>query len=198
MSTNPNDFLTGGGEASAKFENVGDTITGTVVNQEVRQQTDYKTGDPLTWANGDPRMQLVVTLQTALKDDYDDNGLRNLYVKGSKKPGTKSLHDAVASAVRAAGAKGLEDGGTLTVTYVGAEPPPPSAPKLDPRKLYSATYETPDKAATSGAYLGTVPVTESAPAPTVTAQPHQDARTVDNSAQLAAFEAWQKSQAAKR
>lgn len=183
MTSTPTDFLLGGGGASARFETIGDTITGTVTNQEVRQQTDIATGDPLVWANGDPRMQLIVTLQTTLRDDDDDDGLRNLYVKGSKKAGSKSLHDAVAQAVRAAGAKGLEDGGTLTVTYVGDEPSQTRG--FNPRKLYTATYKAPDKAAQSGAYLGTapaVPATPVAAAPSATPE------------QAAAFAAWQASQ----
>lgn len=185
MSTNANDFLLGGGSASAKFEFINDTITGTITNQEVRQQTDIGNGEPLTWPNGDPRMQLVVTLQTDLRDDDDDDGLRSLYVKGSKKPGSKSLHDAVAGAVRNAHAKGLQDGGTLTVTYVGDEPS--STRGFNPRKLYEATYKAPDKAAQSGAYLGTTPDPWAnypvAAAPSVTPE------------QAAAFTAWQQSQA---
>lgn len=182
MSTNTNDFLLGGGGASAKFETIGDTVTGTVTSQEVRQQTDIMTGDPLTWPNGDPRMQLVVTLQTTLSDDEDDDGIRNLYVKGSKKAGSKSLHDAVASAVRNARAKSLEEGGTLTVKYVGDEPSQTRG--FSPRKLYEGTYASPDKAAASAAFLA-------APAPAA------DTKPVDDSAQLAAFTAWQKSQANK-
>ena len=180
LSTNSNDFLLGGGSASARFDVVGDTVTGTITNQEVRQQTDIATGEPLVWANGDPRMQLLVTLQTALRDDDDDDGLRTLYVKGSKKAGSRSLHDAVASAVRAASSKGLEDGGTLTVKYVGDEPSQTRG--FNPRKLYEATYQVaPIKAAASGAYLGTtVPnVTPAAPSPVE---------------QQAAFAAWQASQ----
>lgn len=186
MSTSPTDFLLGGGGASARFDEIGSTITGTITNQEVRQQTDIATGDPLTWPNGDPRMQLIITLATDQRDDEDDDGARNLYVKGSKKPGSKSLHDAVAQAVRASGAKGLEDGGTLTVTYVGDEPSQTRG--FNPRKLYTATYKAPDKAAASGAYLGTTPATP-VPATPVAAAPPVTPE------QAAAFTAWQASQA---
>jgi hypothetical protein len=67
-------------------------------------------------------MQLVVALQTTLREDDDDDGIRNLYVKGSKKPESKSLHAAVAGAVQAARAKGLEVGGHLKVTLTGKRP----------------------------------------------------------------------------
>ena len=163
MTTTANDFLLGGASASAKFENVGDTIAGRITSTEVRQQTDLATGQPLTWDNGDPRMQLVVHLATDLRDDDDDDGNRAIYVKGSKAPGSKSLHDAVRSAVQAAGAKGLETGGTLTVNFVGEEPSKTRG--FNPRKLYEATYKAPDKAAETGGFLGTAEAAQAAPAP---------------------------------
>jgi hypothetical protein len=150
--TDSNDFLMGGGGASAKFDQVGDTIAGTIVSTEVRQQTKLEDGTPLTWENGDPRMQLVVTLQTDAHDDTDDDGKRALYVKGSKSPGSQSLHDAVRAAVQGARAKGLEVGGTLTVSYIGDEPSKTRG--FNPRKLYSATYAAPDHAAATADFLG--------------------------------------------
>jgi hypothetical protein len=92
------------------------------------------------------------------------------------------MHDAVATAVRAAGGKGLEEGGTLTVTFVGEEPPVTRG--MSARKLWSASYVQPDRAAQSGGFLGTT--TPQAPAaataPGMTAE------------QQAAFAAWQQSQ----
>jgi hypothetical protein len=123
--SDPNDFLLGSGGASFSWKEkpLGTTIEGTIARApEVRQQTDLQTGNPLTWDNGDPKMQLVVALQTTLREDDDDDGVRNLYVKGSKKPESKSLHAAVAGAVQAARAKGLEVGGHLKVTLTGKRP----------------------------------------------------------------------------
>jgi hypothetical protein len=178
-------LLGGGGGRSAKFENIGDTITGVIVSTQVQQQTDITTGVPLTWDNGDPRLQLQVRLQTSLRDPDidDDDGIRAVYVKGPKRVGTQSMHDAVATAVRTAGGKGLEEGGTLTVTWVGEEPP--TARGLSPRRLWSATYQQPDRAAQSGGFLGTT--TPQAPA-AVSAAPGMTAE------QQASFAAWQSSQ----
>lgn len=137
----PNAFLMGGGGKSAKFETHGATITGTVARMpELRQQTDMKTGEAEAWPNGDPKMQLVVALQTSELDpaDPDDDGVRNLYVKGSVKAESKSMHAAVKEAVRRAGAKGLEVGGTLTVTYTGDGVS--TTRGFDPPKQYEATY----------------------------------------------------------
>jgi hypothetical protein len=148
-------FLLGGGGKSAKFENVGDSVTGTIASPpEVKQQTKMGTGDPLTWDNGDPKMQLVVALQTTLREDGDDDGIRNLYVKGSKKPESQSLHAAVAGAVAAAGAKGLDIGGTLTVTYIGNGVS--TTVGFNPPKKYQATYKAPDAAE----FLGTAQIAQ--------------------------------------
>jgi hypothetical protein len=152
-----NDFLMGGGGGSVKFDAIGDTVTGTIVSIEVRQQTSLEDGKPLVWDNGDPKMQLVVTLATDLRDDGDDDGHRNLYVKGSKQPGSQSLHDAVRAAVQAAHVKGLAPGGTLTVSYVGEEPSKTRG--FNARKLYEASYVAPDVAAATGDFLGTAPAT---------------------------------------
>lgn len=184
-------FLLGGGGQSASFEATGDSVTGTVESTEVRQQTDFQSGQPKTWDDGSPVMQLVVSLQTGQREDNDDDGVRKVYVKGSKKPGSQSLHDAVATAVRQSGAKGLEEGGTLTVTYTGDEPPKTRG--MSPRKLYSATYVAPDKAAQTGDFLGTAPTGQPqqapATAPAPAAQPAA-APQQGSPEQAAAFQAW--------
>lgn len=167
MTTTVDDFLLGGGAGKSAFgkeDPVGTTVTGTIVGTEVRQQTDIKDGTPLTWDNGDPRMQLVVSLQTdqRLPNEPDDDGIRALYVKGSKAPGSRSLHDAVRAAVQAANAPGIEVGGTLTVSYIGSEPSQTRG--FNDRKLWEATYVAPDRAAETGGFLGTTPATATQPA----------------------------------
>lgn len=189
MSNAADEFLLGGGGASAKFENSGDQISGTIKSTEVRQQTDLATGAPLTWDNGDPRQQLVVTLQTDQRTDTDDDGVRALYVKGSKKPGSQSLHDAVATAVRNSGAKSLEVGGTLTVQFIGTEPSKTRG--FNDRKLYTASYTAPDKAAQAGDFLGTAPQ-QQVPAPQPSTQPAPAPAAAQPSPEaLAAFQQWQ-------
>ena len=182
MTTNPNDFLLGGGGKSASFDNIGDSVTGTITAEpEVRQQTNLQTGKPETWDNGDPKHQLVVTLQTAERADSDDDGIRNIYIKGSKKAGTKSLHDAVATAVRASGADGLAKGGTLTVTFIGEEPSQTRG--FNPRKLYEAKYVPPAPGAASGEYLGTA---QAAAQPAQADAPAQDdnGKNIDTAREL--------------
>lgn len=189
MSNDIDGFLLGGGGKSASFEQVGDTITGTIVSAEVKDQTDIATGKVQTWDNGDPKKQLVVRLQTTQRDpsDPDDDGIRAVYVKGSKKAGSRSLHDAVAGAVRAAGARSLEVGGTLTVIHDGTEP---SATRgFSDRKLYRATYAVPS----TGGFLGTdQPAAPAQQAPVAVAPPAPAGVTPE---QAAAFQAWQAQQA---
>lgn len=141
------DFLLGGASRSGRslsFKQVGASHTGTIsAAPEVRQQRDPDDGSPKTWDNGDPMWQIVVPLQTTYRsaEVEDDDGVRFLYVDGSKKPESKSKHVAVANAVRAAGAKGLELGGQLTITYIGDGPKSPGASAVSsPPKQYQASY----------------------------------------------------------
>lgn len=154
MSIDPNDFLLSGGVPAAKFPTIGTTVKGAVVSSEVTQQTDFQTGKPLTWDDGSPRQQVVITLQTDLRDPEvtDDTGLRKLYVKGQM---TAALRDAL----RAAGAR-LEVGGTLAVQYTEDEP---SATRgFNPKKVYRAQYQP----ATAGAVNDLLGVAPAQPEPT--------------------------------
>jgi hypothetical protein len=173
MSIDPNTILMGGGVTSAKFDGIGVSVTGTIADVTASQQTDFTTGEPKSWPNGDPMMQVVVTLATTLRDPdvTDDDGLRKVYVKG------KSLTAAVRDAVRRAGAKGLEVGGTLTVTYTGdgvAE-----RKGINPPKLYAADYAQPDRAAAANAALGLATEQPSPVAAAIPAVAQQAAGGVD-------------------
>ena len=148
MSINEaNDFLFSEGSKSFKFEEINDMVRGTIESAEIKQQTNLE-GEPLFWADGAPRKQLVITLQTTLKDDDDDDGLRTIYAKGGKfdlKTGSgKSMRDAIVEAVRAAGAKQINVGDELAVIYSGV-----GAVKQrgqNPPKLYEASYKVAQRA----------------------------------------------------
>lgn len=135
MSITPEQFLMGGGGApSAKFKSLGDTVAGQVLDYEMRQQSDLETNSLKTWDDGRPMMQLVVTLQTTERDAgiEDDDGKRRVYVKGL-------LQQAVRDAIKAAGGKKLEVGGTLTVRYVGDEAPKRRG--VNGAKIYQAHWQ---------------------------------------------------------
>lgn len=168
MSTDPNDFINSAqGAAGAKFETVGDTIKGTVVDVAVRQCTKFGTQEPEHWDNGDPKEQLVVTLQTDLRDGgADDDGRRRVYA-----PKPSNMLQALGKALKDAGAKAglqgparLDVGGTLAVRFTGQRPH--EKPGFNPIKEYAAAYAPPANTAADELLGGTAnAVTQPAPAP---------------------------------
>lgn len=148
MSNPVDDFLLGGGAPTATFKDapIGRTYKGTIVASEVTQQTKMGTGEPLTWDDGKPRMQAVVTIQTDERDpaNPEDDGQRRLFVKGD-------MQRAVREAVKASGAKSFEIGGTLAVQYVGDGQ---AKSGLNAPKLYRAEYAPPSPTAATNDLLG--------------------------------------------
>jgi hypothetical protein len=132
-----NDLLmNSGGTPWAKFPQPGTTVVGDVIGEpEARQRTDFDDGTPLTWPNGDPRMEVVVKLQTTERDPeiQDDDGVRALHMYGN-------MLAAVRDAVKATKAAGLQPGGRLAVTYTGDGE---ARGKSKAPKLYRAQYAVP-------------------------------------------------------
>jgi hypothetical protein len=145
MNSDANDLLMGSGIPAATFDTRGDVVKGTIARITATQQTDFTTRAPLFYEDGKPRMQIVITLRTDLRDPETahDDGQRKLYVKGQ-------LQQAVRAAVLAAGAEGLEDGGTLAVQW--ADEKPPEKRGNNPQKIYVAQYRPPQR---GGDLLGT-------------------------------------------
>lgn len=143
-----NAFLFGAGAKAFPFDNMGDMVSGKIVEMNKRQQTSIDDGTPQFWNNGDPKMMLVLTLQTELHDDDEDDGLRNIYLRGgnfevAQGKGTSSL-TAVRDAVKRSGSKmGIEVGGTLTLQWTGTAP---KKGAYNPAKLYTAAYKAPSMA----------------------------------------------------
>jgi diaminopimelate epimerase len=141
-----NDFLNGSNAKAFPFDNVGDTVSGVIIEMKKTQQTDMDTGKPTFWDNGDPKMMLRITLQTDLQTDDDDEGVRSVYLRGgnytaASGKGTSSLV-AVKDAVRRSGsAEGIQPGGKLTLQYSGNAAKTNKA--YNPAKLYVANYEAP-------------------------------------------------------
>ncbi len=123
----PNDILAGGGK-SAKFPTIGTTVEGTVVDFETTQQTSID-GELLSWDDGKPRWQIVVTMQTTEREDEADDGLRKMYAKGN-------LLTELKAAVKASGEK-LAVGGTIKARY---DADGEGKKGLTPPKLYKVKY----------------------------------------------------------
>lgn len=121
--TTLDEALQGSGAKSAfgKDSPIGANVTGPIVDATVRQITDYVTGQPKTWDNGDPQNQVVVRVKTDQRDNDEDDGIRGIYIKtwGPQK-------DALMAAVKAAGGTKASDvlkpGATFTATFTGTEP----------------------------------------------------------------------------
>jgi hypothetical protein len=124
----------GSGGRGAKFEKHGDRVWGVIMDSQMRQQIDLDTGKPAVWDDGNPKMQLVVTLLTEQQDDDDDDGLRKVYIRGQ-------MQKSIAEAVRKVGAKGLRDGGKLIIEYTGDAAP--TRKGFSGAKQYFAKYAPP-------------------------------------------------------
>jgi len=127
-----NDFLSGG-VPGAGFDEVGDSWTGTVVDFQKVQQSDYDTGVPVTWDDGTPKMMLHVDIQTEVRDPeiVGDDGVRRLYVRGNMLTKFKS-------GLRAAKMR-MDRGIQVTVTFSANGEPPKKG--MNPPKLYEVTFQ---------------------------------------------------------
>jgi len=126
------DYLSRSGAPAFKFEKIGDTFAGKVVAAEKRQQTEFGTGTPKFYDNGDPMWEVVITLDTGV-DDGNGETCKRLFARGA-------LLKAVREALRDAGAK-LEVGGELRGKYVEDGEPPKKG--FNAPKLYKAKYTPP-------------------------------------------------------
>ena len=140
----------GGESTSWSPEEIGDKISGTILSIKRKQQTDFSTNEPLTWSNGDPRMQTLVELQTDERLNDDDDGVRTLWLKGGKnfEPGTgkgQSGEEALKTAVKETGSKTIDEGATLQVVMTGLAKP--TTRGYQPAKLYTMKYTAPSLSA---------------------------------------------------
>jgi hypothetical protein len=87
---------------------------------------------------------VVIVLQTTLRNDEEDDGLRSIYLRGgnyeiASGKGSSSAA-AVREAVKRAGKPGPEIGGKLALKWTGLAP---KKGGFSPAKLYTAAYEPP-------------------------------------------------------
>jgi hypothetical protein len=114
---------------SFKDAKVGDSFTGIVTHAEVAQVRDYETGQPKTWDDGNPQMQVVITLATDYRDaaNPEDDGERKAYLPGQKLAALKA-------ALKEIGRSTVEKGDVFTITFIGTKPA--SNKKYNDVKLY--------------------------------------------------------------
>lgn len=129
-------LLGGGGAPSAKWPNVGDVVRGTITSEpEAKQATDMQ-GNPKTWDDGNPIMEVVITIQTDERDPSieDDDGKRRLFLGGNKLK-------AVREAIKESGHTGSIVGGTLAIQYTGDGTAKQRG--FNPPKLFTAKFKAP-------------------------------------------------------
>lgn len=132
---------------TAKFQHIGQTIGGEIVNARRLQTSQYKTNRPEYWENGtitfapydakgeanDPKAQLEVTVETGVPDENGETE-RRLFIKNKRQMG------ALTAALKEARARqGLLIGGSLWMTWTGKE----AGQGSEDANTWSIRYEAP-------------------------------------------------------
>lgn len=170
-----NDILMGGGgNKSVSFGPQGAApgayIEGTVVEEpRMAPDTNYATGAVETWPDGRVKEHPVITLQTQVREDPDDDGVRDLHVKVSKQQGGMSKE--IADSVKKAGGQFVEVGAWLRVDYTAVV-----QTSKGQARAYAAQYRRPgntalmgDASPAVGVQAAPLPATHAAPPATVAA-----------------------------
>lgn len=133
-----NALLNSKGNPASKFEAVGDSHTGTLLDVDLQVVTDpSKNNEVKLKKDGSPQEQIVITWQTEERDPEreGDTGIRKLYCSWR-------MEAAIKAAFREAGAGGLEQNATLTVKHTKVEKVQGPAGKVN-AKIYEAKYVRP-------------------------------------------------------
>lgn len=152
-----NDLLTGGA-STIKLETIGETITGTIRNIATKQVTSFGSGQPEFWDDGNPKMQIVITIDSP---DLPE-GEGSFYAKawGADK-------QALAAAVAQTGLtadEALAPGNQITITHT--ELRPNKNPAFNATKIYAFQLTPRASQAVTAALTSPEPVsTPGTPAP---------------------------------
>lgn len=132
------DLLNSAASAGSKgisWETIGQIVIGTILEPPVsRQQTDMATKKPKFFKSGDRMMQVLIKLQTDLRDpeNLEDDGVRTLYAKNL-------LLKAIGKAMKEAGVRRLDIGGVLKCKFTAKIP----SGQPQPYKDFVAHYTPP-------------------------------------------------------
>jgi hypothetical protein len=168
MSNQNNDganaLLNRSGTRGIKWEDVGQGVwvTGTILDHgtEVCKKWDAReqkwSNEDDAWDDGQPKMQIVIELQTNLRDPEsdDDDGRRSLRSGPYSTRGKRNIIDATRSALAAAGAPGLEHGAQYAIRWVAG-----AGKSGDPR-TFDVAYKRPVTPVPNGNGKGQAPANE--------------------------------------
>lgn len=178
-----------GGASAISFDDRKGYVKGTfrggqIISKTISNQTDLATRQPKKWDDGSARKQMQVLLQTSERADPQDNGQRQLFIKGDMPRATRE-------AFQAAGKQDLEVGGWLYMAWVDDEQPKQQG--FNPKKVYKAVYApagSPDPMAGQQPYRpASVPALAPVSAPQPSAGADQFAAYAAHQQQMAAHQA---------
>jgi hypothetical protein len=88
----------GGGAKGITWGDVaGQFVDGTITRIRQVQDKDFNTEEPAVWSDGSPKMVVILTLQTTLEDDDEDDGRRDVWLRGNQHT---AFRDALQDAFR--------------------------------------------------------------------------------------------------
>lgn len=117
---------------------IGTMYRGKIVSADARQKRSYETGQPLSWDNGDPQVELALIIQTDIRDPNleKDDGRRGVYINWWGDDRQELIR-----ALKAADDNDVRVGGDFAVKYVSDKPN--ENPKLNAKKIYQYWYQKP-------------------------------------------------------
>lgn len=115
---------------SVQFENIGDTVTGIILEADEVQQTNLNTGEPVFWdtAKTKPKKMPVLKLDAPRHPAANDDGHVSLFLSGHRYTAVRNV------------TKRLDEGATITLTFVAYSDREPATRGHNPAKLYRAEY----------------------------------------------------------
>lgn len=119
------DDIESSGVPTFKYAEMGDTFDVTISAVRKRQQTEFGTGKPLTWDDGNPRWEYEIVGTSPTGEQVRD------FAKAQK-------WQAIKDAIKASGDKVII-GGHLRVKWASEEPAKTAG--FNPRKVYAARYD---------------------------------------------------------
>lgn len=128
-----------GGAATISFAADKGYVKGTfrggqVISKKIAPQTKMGTNEIITWQDGSPREQMVLTLQTAERADPQDDGQRQIFIKGDA---VRACREALGSVK----ANDIEPGGWYYQAWVDEKAAKQAG--YNPQKIFKVQYAPP-------------------------------------------------------
>jgi hypothetical protein len=122
------------GGNSFPFDNIGDRVSGTIIDTRKQQQTNLTTGEPEWWDVGQtqPKEVYIVVLKTDLRDGGPaDDGTREVWLYANRYTAVKQVTNR------------LDEGAKFALEYVADSDKQAAQRGHNKAKLYKAWYEAP-------------------------------------------------------